>query len=86
MFTDEHKLEVTPRKKGRPAKKPRNITEQVKRERVSCSVKESANLLGIGVTSLYERISGGEIKSFCVGTRRLIAYEELLRFVRSRSC
>jgi excisionase family DNA binding protein len=90
MFTSEEqqKAESTPRKMGRPPKKPRNITDPalpLKRERVACSIKDSANLLGIGVTSLYQRISAGEIKSFCIGTRRLIAYEELLRFVRSLS-
>jgi excisionase family DNA binding protein len=82
MATDEQTLELTSKKRGRPAKKPRNIAEQpVKRERVSCSVKESAALLDIGVTKLYEKISAGEIESFCIGSRRLMPYRELLAFV-----
>jgi hypothetical protein len=34
---------------------------------------------------MYKLIAAKKIRSFCVGTRRLIAHEELLRFVREQS-
>lgn len=49
-------------------------------------MREAASLLGICVTSLYKLVLvDGSIPSFCIGTRRLISYESLLTFCRSRT-
>jgi len=76
--------DIAKRGRGRPPKQPRNISENANKVRVACGVRESAQLLGIGVTSLYELLSAAEIRSFCVGTRRLIPFSELQRFVASK--
>jgi excisionase family DNA binding protein len=49
-------------------------------------MRQAASLLGICVTSLYRLVlTDGIIPSFCIGTRRLIPYEELLKFCRERT-
>lgn len=44
-------------------------------------VNNAAARLGIGRVKLYELIGTGAIKSFTVGTRRLVPESELQRFI-----
>ncbi|MGB5758803.1 MAG: helix-turn-helix domain-containing protein [Acidimicrobiales bacterium] len=48
------------------------------------SIEEAAELLSIKRDSLYELIQSDKLGSFKVGTRRLIAGDDLLAYVRSR--
>jgi excisionase family DNA binding protein len=73
-----------PRKRGRPPKSARQVEMVGSQPPVACSIRDSARLLGIGVTKLYKLVGDGSVKSFCIGTRRLIAYESLLEFCRGQ--
>ena len=44
-------------------------------------VDEGAHQLGVSRSMMWKLISGGEIKTFSAGRKRLIAREELLRFI-----
>jgi excisionase family DNA binding protein len=78
--------EMNPRKLGRPAKQPHQIQDTANAKRpVACSMKASAAELGLCVPTLYKLLREGTLRSFCVGRRRLIPYEELLRFARDAS-
>src|ERR1700730_8512144 len=72
------------RKPGRPVKPPRQIPAIESRPPVACSMREAAQLIGIGVTKLYSLVMDGSIASFCIGSRRLIPYESLLAFCRAQ--
>ena len=45
---------------------------------------EAAQLLRIGKTSLYELMATGELQSMKIGSRRLIAHQDLEAFIESR--
>jgi excisionase family DNA binding protein len=49
------------------------------------SVREAAQLLGIGRTLLYELTRSGRVRPVKVGGRTLFTHEELERFVREQS-
>lgn len=44
-------------------------------------LKDSAQLLGIGLTTLKELISAGRIRTLEIGRRRIIRHDELMRFL-----
>lgn len=46
-------------------------------ERLAVSLQEAARLAGVGRTKLYEAIGSGALRSFKIGTRRLIMVEAL---------
>lgn len=48
------------------------------------TVREAAEVLRIGYSTARERIASGELRSFKDGSRRLIAGEDLLAYVRAR--
>jgi len=48
------------------------------------SIKETAKLLGISRTTVYELIWSGDLRSVHVGRRHLIPRGERLRFVRDQ--
>ena len=48
------------------------------------SVNETAEALSLGKTKLYELLQSGEIPTFNVGKKRLIAATDLERFVEAR--
>ncbi|MCP4962553.1 MAG: helix-turn-helix domain-containing protein [Actinomycetia bacterium] len=48
------------------------------------TVKEAADVLCIGYSTARERIRCGELRSFKDGSRRLIAGEDLLTYIRRR--
>lgn len=75
----------TPKKRGRPQKHPLPIESSHSETPITCSVRRAAKLLGLGTTKMYELIMKDELASFCVGSRRLIPYSELLRFSQTRS-
>ncbi|RYD80526.1 MAG: DNA-binding protein [Verrucomicrobiaceae bacterium] len=41
-------------------------------EQILLSVRETAGVLGIGRTKLYELIGGGQLETVKIGTRRLV--------------
>jgi excisionase family DNA binding protein len=85
MAKREEGREISQSKKpGRPVKPPRQILALDGRPPVACSMREAAKLIGIGVTKLYSLVTDGSIASFCIGSRRLIAYESLLAFCRAQ--
>jgi excisionase family DNA binding protein len=80
------KSENAPKKLGRPPKKPHQIQDAANGGRpVACSMKASAAELGLCIPTLYKLLREGALRSFCVGRRRLIASEELVRFARDAS-
>lgn len=48
------------------------------------TVREAATVLRIGYSTAREHIRTGELRSFKIGGRRLIAGEDLVAFVRSQ--
>ena len=48
------------------------------------TVKEAADVLRIGYSTARERIATGQLRSFKDGSRRLIAGEDLLDYIRAR--
>ena len=48
------------------------------------TVKEAAEELRIGYSTARERIRTGELRSFKDGSRRLVAGDDLLAYLRSR--
>lgn len=48
---------------------------------LSVSIEESARILGISRTSVYELIAQGQISTFKVGRRRLTLASELKAFI-----
>ena len=52
--------------------------------RLVYTVREAADELRIGYSTAKERIRSGELRSFKDGSRRLIAGEDLLAYVRAR--
>ncbi|MEZ5825228.1 MAG: helix-turn-helix domain-containing protein [Geminicoccaceae bacterium] len=52
------------------------------KEVLAVTVKEAADLLGIGRTKFYELLKSGEITSFQIGTRRLIPMSGLQSFIK----
>jgi excisionase family DNA binding protein len=48
------------------------------------TVREAAEALCIGYSTARERIAAGELRSFKDGSRRLVAGEDLLAYVRAR--
>ncbi|MGC6499972.1 MAG: helix-turn-helix domain-containing protein [Henriciella sp.] len=51
--------------------------------RLALSPGEASKSIGIGLTKLYEAISSGELKSFKIGTRRLIRVSALEAWLAS---
>ena len=47
----------------------------------SVGPEEAARILGIGRTMLFSLLANGELRSFRLGRRRLIARAELQRFL-----
>lgn len=52
--------------------------------RLVYTVREAAEELRLGYSTVRERIATGELRSFKDGSRRLIAGDDLLAYVRSR--
>lgn len=48
------------------------------------TVPEAAAAVGLGRSKLYEMMKAGEVRSFRIGTRRLIAAEELAELVERK--
>lgn len=47
-------------------------------------IPEAARRLGIGRSLLYELLKAGELRSFSIGTRRLVSDEALREFIAKR--
>jgi len=48
------------------------------------TVREAADELRIGYSTARERIASGELRSFKDGSRRLVAGEDLVAYIRRR--
>lgn len=53
--------------------------------KLAFGISEAADLAGISRSLMYDLVNRGEIESFHVGTRRLIARDALVRFIDQRS-
>lgn len=51
---------------------------------VTHSVRDAARLLNMSVSTMYELIAEGTIRTYTVGRRRYISHEALRRFVAER--
>ncbi len=60
------------------------IREEPESEDLVYSLNEAANLLRIGRTSLYELLAAEELRSIKIGSRRLVAREDIEAFIASR--
>lgn len=72
--------QASPKKRGRPHKRPARVEQSQTLHPVLCSVTQCCELMSLGRTKVKELIYGDQIKSVCVGRRRLIPYSELIRF------
>lgn len=54
-------------------------------EKLTCSVAEACDALGVGVTTLYKLINEGYIEAFMLGSRRKIVEQSLRQLVQSLS-
>ena len=52
-------------------------------QKLAVGPAEAAKIAGIGRTKLYEALGSGDLKSFRIGTRRLIRLSELDRWLTS---
>lgn len=48
-------------------------------ERLTCSVAEASQAIGISRSKIYELMSGGEVQSVTIGRRRLVSVSSLFR-------
>lgn len=51
---------------------------------IAVSPSEAARISGIGRTSLYSALSSGDLKSFKIGTRRLITVDAIRAWIRAQ--
>ena len=54
-------------------------------ERVSFSVNEAAELIGVSRVTVYNQIAAGNLGSIKVGRRRLITRDQIEAFLRERT-
>ncbi len=54
-------------------------------EKLSYTLKEVAEAMGLGMTKVRENVARGELASFRVGRRVLVSRVALDAFIRSRS-
>ena len=50
-------------------------------ERITCTVPEACQAIGLGRSKLYELIAGGKLRTTTIGRRRLIVVRSLLALV-----
>ena len=58
---------------------PNDMTSSV--ARLLHTIPDALNQLGIGRSTLYELMASGEIQTVHIGSRTLIAHDELVRYV-----
>jgi excisionase family DNA binding protein len=51
-------------------------------QRLTCSVLEACQAIGVGRTTLYELIGSGKLRTTTIGRRRLVVVASLLSLVR----
>ena len=44
---------------------------------ISVTINQTAQISGLGRTTIYDLIKKGRLKTFCVGRRRLVVYSSL---------
>lgn len=60
---------------------PAQSASQPSLEPLAVSVSQASQITGLSRSVLYPRVMSGELRSFLVGTRRLIAVEDLRRWL-----
>lgn len=67
-------------------KEPHPITTTSTRrpERLVYTVNEAAQVLAVGRSTIYELIHAGDLQSFTIGSRRLIARVDIESYIDSR--
>ena len=50
-------------------------------ERITCTVPEACQAIGLGRSKLYELIAGGQLRTTTIGRRRLVVVQSLLTLV-----
>lgn len=51
--------------------------------KITCSVKDAAELTGLGKTTLYSLLAEGKITGIRIGTKRLIHVDSLRRLLEA---
>jgi excisionase family DNA binding protein len=64
---------------GRPVRQRPNAVRQT-----AISVEDTARMLGLGLSSVYNLIAHGELAAIKIGDRSLIAVETVDKFIASR--
>lgn len=59
----------------------RRITLESSSEVLAVSVTKAAEMVGLSRATLYPTVMAGELKSFTIGRRRLVAVSELRRWL-----
>jgi excisionase family DNA binding protein len=54
-------------------------------ERLTCSVAEASQAIGLSRSKIYELMSGGEVQSVTIGRRRLVSVSSLFRLTGQQS-
>jgi excisionase family DNA binding protein len=52
-------------------------------ERLTCTIAEACEALGLGRTKLYELIDEGRLASITIGRRRLVVVRSLLKLLET---
>lgn len=86
MSTRTQVIMFEPRKNERRGKRPRRIPRPVTvevepDERLTLSVMEAAQRIGIGRTLMYELIAAGRIETVHIGRAHRVRVEELVAFL-----
>ena len=50
-----------------------NFSSESRLDPIAVTVDEACRVMGIGRTTLYELLQGGEVRGFSVGRRRLVS-------------
>jgi len=54
------------------------------RERVTCTIAEACQAVGLGRSKIYELIAEGRLRTMTIGRRRLVDVESLLTLVSAK--
>ena len=60
------------------------IHVEVSQERHALSVPEVSRSLGISIPQVYKAINARELRTFTIGTRRLVSNQALAEYIKAR--
>lgn len=54
-------------------------------ERITCTITEACQAIGLGKTKVYDLIANGQLKTTMIGRRRLVMVSSILSLVAERA-